>query len=415
MKRGRPATLFLFFIQPFLGFLFAIRNLTRTQNCIVFIMFATLWGWSMTFDFPPSDCYRIAAVFCQRPITVFKEILERQEEGKSVDLYLSVMNFLVHKYSDNAKAYFAVLCTVFGIFCVLSLRYVLIHRVNKNNIYLKLFVFLMFTTASLSYCAMPRYWTAAWVMAFTTMNLMDGNYKWIPLLVILPYIHFSFLPISLILVGAIFFSDFFRKHEKILFYLFCMTFIFSFVLPESALDYIIPDSMLEGEKAMSKYNSYVNTNQIGGRQVAREVSAYREANSLVTHFFQNVMKVAAFTVILVIRRYKKYYEKDLRIQKMYIFLLMLGSVCFFMSILRNVGWRYVWLLWLPLYYLFYVVYDVYKPRIIHKYGYLLIFTSSYTIAHMFYVAYRNIDFHLFFMPLYNIIIRGFDFPPVNFV
>ena len=413
MKRGQPATLFLFFIQPFLGFLFAIRNLTRTQNCIVFILFAALWGWSMSFEYTPADNYRIAAVFCQRPIIDFEEIIERQEEGKSVDIYLSVVNYLVHKYSDNAKAFFAVLCTVFGIFCLASIRYVIIHRVNKNNLYLILFAFMMFSTASLAYSSMPRFWTAAWVMTFTTMNLMDKNYKWIPLLVLLPYIHFSFLPISLILVGAIFFSDFFRKHEKILFYMFCIVFLISFVLPESVLEYIIPDSMLEGDKAMSKYDSYVNTNKLAGRQVVREVSAYREANSIVTHLFQIVMKLAAFAVILVIRKYKNYYKSDLRIQKMYIFLLMLGSVCFFMSILRHVGWRFVWLLWLPLYYLFYVVYDVYKPRIIHKYGYLIIFVNIYTISHMLYVTYRTVDLHLFFMPLYNIIERGINFPPVD--
>ncbi len=413
MKRGKPATLFLFLIQPFMGFLFAIRDLKRIQNCIVFTIFAALWGWSMSFEYTPADNYRIAASFCQRPVTNFDEILEKQEEGKSVDIYLSIINYVVHKYSDNAKAYFAVLCAIFGLFCLASIRYVIIHRTNKNNTLLILFVIMMFSTASFAYSSMPRFWTAAWIMAFTTMNLMDGNYKWIPLLVLLPYIHFSFIAISAILVGAIFFSGFFRKHEKILFYLFCITFIVSFVLPESALDYIIPDSMLEGEKAMSKYNSYVNTNQIGGRQVVREASAYREANSLVTHFFQNVMKLAAFTVILVIRKYKKYFENDLRIQKMYTFLLMLASLCFFMSILRHVGWRFIWLLWLPLYYLFYVVYDIYKPRIIHKYGYWIIFVNLYTVSHMLYVTYRTVDLHLFFMPLYNVIQRGIDFPPVN--
>lgn len=413
MKRGKPATLFLFLLQPFLGFLFAIRDLKRPQNCIVFILFATLWGWSMSFEYAPADNYRIAARFCQRPISDYHEILERQEEGKSVDIYLSVANFVVHKYSDNAKAYFAVLCTVFGIFCLASIRYVITHRVNKNTTLMILFVMMMFSTASFAYSSMPRFWTAAWVMTFTTMNLMDGNYKWIPLLVLLPYIHFSYISMSLILVGAVFLTPFFRKYEKYLFYILCITFLVSFVLPESALEYIIPDSMLEGEGAQSKYDSYVNTGKLSGRQILRETSAYRQANSLVTHFFQNVMKIAAFTVILVIRKYKKYYENDLRIQKMYTFLLMLGSVCFFMSILRHVGWRFVWLLWLPLYYLFYVVYDVYKPRIIHKYGYWIIFVNLYTVSHMLYVTYRTVDLHLFFMPLFNVIQRGINFPPVD--
>ena len=415
MKRREPSTLFVFLIQPFLGFLLAVKNLRRTQNCIVFVLFSTLWGWSMSFEFTPADNYRIAAKFCQKPIYTFQQVLDTQEEGKSVDIYLNTVNFLIHQYTSNAKAYFAFLCTMFGIFCVASIRYVLVHRVNKNNQYLKLFAFLMFSTASLAYCAMPRFWTAAWIMTFATMNLMDKNYKWLPLLIILPYIHFSFLPISLIIFGAVFSSDFFMKHEKFLFFVLCITFLISFVLPESFLGYIIPDSMLEGESAQSKYNSYVNTNLPAGRQVVTHVSAYREANTWVTRMFQNIMKLAAFIVIISIRKYKNYYRNDERIQKMYTFILMLGSVCFFMSILRVVGWRFIWLLWLPLYYLFYVVYDIYKPRIIHKYGYLLIYVNIYTISHMFYVSYRTIDFSLFYMPIYNIIVGGFDFPPVYFV
>ena len=232
MKRREASTLFIFIIQPFLGFLLAVKNLRRTQNCIVFILFATLWGWSMSFKFTPADNYRIAAKFCQKPIYHFEEVLETQEEGKSVDIYLNAVNFIIHQYTSNAKAYFAFLCTVFGIFCVASIRYVLIHRVNTNNPYLMLFAFLMFTTASLAYCAMPRFWTAAWIMTFAIMNLMDRNYKWIFLLILLPYIHFSFLPISFIILGAVFFSDFFLKHEKILYYILCITFLVSFVLPE---------------------------------------------------------------------------------------------------------------------------------------------------------------------------------------
>lgn len=415
MSKSKPATLFLFIIQPFLGFLFAIRDLRRTQNCVIFVLMAALWGWSMSFDYTPTDNYRIAASFCHQPVYSFQQILDARDAGKSVDMYLSIINLIVHKFSSNAKAFFGLLGLIYGCFCIASIRFILVHRVNKNSPYLQLFVFLMFATASLANMAMPRFWTAAWIMTFATLNLMNGKYAWTPLLLLLPYIHFSYMPVALLLAGAVFFSDFFMKHEKLLFFALVMIFLLSFLLSEGVIGYFIPDSWISGEKATSKYNAYVNTNQLHDRAVYSEASAYSVANGIFTSVSQLLMKITAFIVIIIIRKHRYLFINDRRIQRIYTFILLLGCLCFFMSILRNVGWRFIWLLWLPLYYLYYIVYDIYRLKIIQKYGFFLILINLYTISFMFYLSYRTLDLRLFFLPLYNVIINGIDFPPVNFV
>ena len=415
MKKSEPATLFLFLINPFLSFILAIRNLTRIQNCIVFVIFCALWGWSMSFEYTPCDNYRIAAMFCSRHFTSLAQVFDYHEEGKSLDMYLNMVNLIVHKFSNNAKAYFAVLSFVYGVFMVACIRYILINRINKKSQYLSLFLILMFFTASIANSTMPRYWTAAWCMTFVMLKLTNKQYQWVPLLVLLPYIHFSFLPVSLVLGFAVFFSGYFYKYEKQLFILMCVIFILSFFLSEGLISYLIPDEWFTGEKATSKYNSYVNTNQLKGRAVYHQVSAYRQANNLVTKLFHNLMKIGSFLVIYFIYKYRILFKDNIRIKKIFIFILMLGSICFFMSIVRNVGWRYIWLLWLPIYYLLFVIYDIYRPKFIRRYSPLLILVNVYTIVFAIYLTYMTVDLRLFWQPLYNIIVNGIDFPPVNFV
>ncbi len=415
MKKNEPATLFILLINPFLSFLLALRNLTKTQNCIVFLIFAALWGWSMSFEYTPCDNYRIAAVFCHRHFSTFEQVWKYQEDGKSIDIYLHVINLLVHKVSNNAKAFFAVLSLIYGFFMMASFRYMLMHRVNGKSQYLNLIMVLMFFTVSISNTAMPRYWTAAWCLTFVMMNMVNGNYKWIPFLIILPYVHFSFLPVVIVLVFAVFFSDYFFKHEKQLFIIMVFIFFVSFFLSEGVLSYIIPDQWFNGEKTASKYNAYVNTGRLKGRAVYQQASAYRQANSMITTVFQYIMKIGSFCVIYFVYKHRAIFQDNRKVRKLFTFVLMLASICYFMSIVRMVGWRYVWLLWLSIYYLLYVVYDLYRPKFIRKYSPLLIPMSIYSITFTFYLAYRCIDFRLFWQPLYNIIVNGLDFPPVNLV
>ena len=175
MKRKEtPATLLLFLIQPFLGFILAIKDLRRRTNAIVFVLFSSLWGYCMTFTFPPSDCYRIAAVFCHLKYRSFEHVLQRYDDGKLVDFYLATMNWLIHKFSNNAKVFFCGLAFVFGLCCLATLREVLLSRKYSNDQYLKCIVLLLFCTASFGHLAMPRFWTAAWLSAFVTIKLMNN-------------------------------------------------------------------------------------------------------------------------------------------------------------------------------------------------------------------------------------------------
>ena len=416
MKRKEtPATLLLFLIQPFLGFILAIKDLRRRTNAIVFVLFSSLWGYCMTFTFPPSDCYRIAAVFCHLKYRSFEHVLQRYDDGKLVDFYLATMNWLIHKFSNNAKVFFCGLAFVFGLCCLATLREVLLSRKYSNDQYLKCIVLLLFCTASFGHLAMPRFWTAAWLTAFVTIKLMNNKSQWFPLVFVLPTIHFGFMPIAIAIGTTFVFIRFFSKYEHLLFNFVVFCFIISFALNSEILAHFIPAEWVTGEKATSKYRSYVDSGLSSGHGVVKQRSAYREANRFVTQSFQMIMKTAAMIVLLIIHNHKEWVNKEKGLLNCYIFTLIAASACFFMGLLKGVGWRYTWFLWMPLYYLLYQIYDRNRIELLRKIILLMIPVNIYTISFMFYVSYRNIDPGIFFMPLYSLIIKGFDFPPVNLV
>lgn len=414
-KRERPSTLLLFLIYPFLGFILAIKDLKRWTNGIVFVLFSALWGYCMTFSYTASDCYRLAAVFCQRPFHRFQSVLNAYDDGKLVDLYLSIMNWFVHQFSANVKVFFCALGFVFGLCCYVTIRELLDSRKNYNDQYLKLIILLLFSTASFGHLAMPRFWTAAWLSAFLMIKLMKKKYHWLPLVAALPMIHYGFVPVVAVLLASIIFSNFFTKHENVLMGLVITCFILSFVLNSQILSYVIPDSWVSGEKASYKYRDYVDSGISSGHNVIKQRSAYRQTNRFVTKLFQLLMKMAALFVMCVIHNHKEWIKKDKDLWNCYIFILLMSCVCFFMGVLSGVGWRYVWFLWMPLYYLLYRIYDNNRNFQIRKLIIALIPINIYTIAFMFYVSYKNVDLGLLWMPLYNLIVKGFDFPPVYFV
>ena len=414
-KRDSIASFLFFLIYPFLGFVLSIKDLRKWSNGIVFILFSALWGYSMTFTYTPSDCYRIAAVFCQRPFFSIDSILEQYDDGKLVDFYLAITNLFVHQFSPNAKVFFCLLGFFFGLCCYATIRQLILSRKGPNDQYLKCIVFLLFSTASFGHLAMPRFWTAAWLSAFLLIKLIKGQYYWFPLIILLPLIHFGFVPIAVALASSIFFSKFFSKYEPTLFGFVVFCFIISFVLNSEILGHIIPTEWVSGEKATSKYNSYVDSGIASEHGVVKERSAYRVANGYVTTLFQIIMKCAAMAAISIIHNHKEWVRNNKGLWNCYIFILLMASACFFMGVVRGVGWRYTWTLWMPLYYFIYRIYDSNRTIKLKRLIIGLIPVNIYTISFMFYVSYRNVDWRLFFYPLYNLIVNGFDFPPVDFV
>lgn len=406
--------LLVFLFQPFLGFLASLRNLDSRAGKFIFVAFATLWGYSQSFSYPPADVYRLGAAFCQYGIYEFFTIVDLFREGNILDVYLLIINYCVHLFSENAKVFFALLGLIYGVVCYATLSSLIKERRNGRSNTLSHILFLLFATASLANLSMPRYWTAAWLAALIFLKTTQGKKKWGWMALLLPFIHFSFVPVAVALIIIALFNKSGNKFNNVLFICVTIMFVLSFLLNQSNVARLIPREFIEDNSKMASKLGYVS-NETLGIEIIKDTSTYREVNNIVTSVFQFLMKIGSFIMLLFFRLHLKNNEKDNIIPITYFGVLVAAFVVYFMSIIPTVGWRYINVLWLMLFIMLYRYYDIIgmvypKRMLLVLYG-----MNIYTIAFMFYVTYRTVDLLLFYAPLPFVIIHGIGFPPVVFV
>ncbi len=416
MERLNRATssLVLFLIQPFVGLWVSLKILPSRVGGFIFIAFSTLWGYSQSFTYTSADVYRLGASFCQHGIYDFSTIVSLFAEGKAIDGYLLVVNCLVHQFSNNAKVYFACLGFIYGWFCYSVLASLVREKRNGDSKYLSHILILLFVTSSFANLSMPRYWTAAWISALVFLKITQGKKRWAWGAVVLSLIHFSYVPIVVVLLAIALANRPLSNIPKLLFYAASIMFLLSFVMPETVIARLLPEDMLdESAKLASKYG-YVS-GEGGDDMFVKEVSAYREANGIVTRLFHFLMKVGSFLILVYFHLRRNTICNDQKVWITYISALCVAVVAYFMSIIPSTGWRYINVLWLYLCILLYRYYDFFRPQRFGKLILSLYTMNIYTISFMFYVTYRTVDLLLFYAPLPIVIIQGIGFPPVSFV
>ncbi len=404
----------LFLIQPFAGFIASLKVMDTRIGKFIFITFCTLWGYAQSFTYTSADVYRLGATFCQHGIYDFSAIISMFAEGRAVDGYLLVVNYLVHQFSNNAKVYFAFLGLIYGWFCYSVLASLIKETTNGSSKQLVHILVLLFATASFANLSMPRYWTAAWISALVFLKITQGKKRWVWGAIVLSLIHFSFVPIAVALIAIALANNSLSNIPKVLFWAVLVMFLLSFVMPETVIARLLPEDMInENAKLASKYG-YVS-GEGGDDMVLKEVSAYREANGIVTRLFHFLMKTGSFFLLVYFHLRRNTIRNDKKVWITYISALCVAFVAYFMSIIPSTGWRYINVLWLYLYILLYRYYDLFRPNKFQNLTLGLYAMNIYTISFMFYVTYRTVDLLLFYAPLPIVIIHGIGFPPVYFV
>lgn len=409
---GSSNALIVFLIQPFVGFLMSLKHFGSKLGGFIFIAFATLWGYAQSFTYTPTDGYRVAARFCQFPVRSFSEIINDLAEGNAIDIYLSVINYFVHWFSNNPKVYFAVLGFVFGLFCYWTLSALAKEQTFKDK-FLSHLLFLLFVTNSFSWLTAPRFFTASWIAVLVFLKISWGKSRWVWLAIVLPLVHFSFFPISLILFVVAFSKKLLPFFSSFMYITVLIVFVLSFILPETVIAGLIPQEALdESTKLASKY-TYVSG--VHSDRLFQENSAYREANVFITNFFHLAMKVGSFLILTLLFLRRNKLKKNQLVWTTYNMTLPVAAVVYYMSIIPSSGWRYINVFWLILYIVLFRYYYVFKPQKFYRLTVCLYAINIYTISFMFYVAYRTVDFVLFYAPLPFVIMSGIGFPPVYYV
>lgn len=164
-------------------------------------------------------------------------------ESDIKDVYTLTVNVLVGRFSDNNHWTYLIYALVFGFFYIKSLRIFLKNeRVSNNFVFYSLLFMFCFSNPIFNINGV-RFWTAAWIGVYVALNLfVEKDYKKLPLLILLPFIHGSSV-IWIVIMGIAFLLSRFQNFTIILYIASAFISAVSFLDVLSDYSYIFPQFM----------------------------------------------------------------------------------------------------------------------------------------------------------------------------
>lgn len=246
----------LFLIWPFGLFLYAIYEYERKESKIFMVLFTALVGYSMIPETKDMDLYRIMNLlpnFSNIDLSEFTRrlrVLYSNGESESVDLYRDIITFLVSRYTENGKFLMLIFGLISGIAYIKTLS--LFAFDAHTDMLFKYIIIVSFSfIIGIDQIAGVRFCLAAYVFFLGSVRTILFKENWYLVIASLSiFIHFSFIPIVLLLIVYVVFR--LGRYETSIYLLLLL----SFILPELLKGYILEYSGFFGEAVATRTEIY---------------------------------------------------------------------------------------------------------------------------------------------------------------
>lgn len=402
----------LFFILPIGGFLTALFNIRSRSSAFVYIGFAMLFGYAISFSDTSADSFRYAEAFSRFDNTLdYDAIVALYQNGELRDLYRVLLFYFVSIFTDNPKVMYAFAGLVYGIFSYLCLRIFVNERGNKGDIYVFVLALGFFTYISLANINGFRFWTGGLVLFYSAYNyIILKKSVWFIGILITPLFHYGFILIVPILILYRFIQPFLYNRKGVspwLFYVFIIAFFASWILGTNSINlgFLTQTDAISG--AVGNRLTYVNS-----EDVATLVESRREDSVFlsVRKYFDYGIKVYVFIgVIFLYNLLKKMRGNKTEYTRFFAFILFFYSFAFIATSFPS-GSRFMNIAHLFLFIYLAKNYAIYKSKNIKNLILMSLPVFSFNIAFVngmlpFMILTPTFWYGNFFW----IIIEGFDF------
>lgn len=302
----------IFFILPWVGFLLSLFDLKSKRSAFVYIAFAMLFGYAISFSDTSADSYRYAEAFARFDNTMnYDTLILMYRSGELRDLYRLLLFYFTSLFSSNPKLMYTYAGLIYGIFSYLNLR-IFVNKVgNKWDKYVFVLALVFYTYASLSNINGFRFWTGGMLFFYATYNfIIEKKARWIIGLIITPLFHYGFILIVPILILYRFIHPVLYNNNKVkplLLYIFLVAFIFSWVLSTNAINigFLLQPGVLDG--AAADRIEFMNSSDTAN------LVETRAENSLflsVQKYFTIGIKIYVLITVLLINKFFKKMKGD---------------------------------------------------------------------------------------------------------
>lgn len=418
----------LFLLNPFIGFIDAMKALDRRFNGLVFIAFYALFGYAISFNLTTADSYRIAARFCQVSFD-YREIWKLFIDGSITDVYLLFVYGLIQSFTRNPKVLFGVLGAVMGVFSYLSIRQLYEVWKDNRNRYFYFIVLFFFLSISFFNVNGIRFWTATSVYSFFAIRFLYFRKRGaIAGVLITPFIHFGFI-IAVFGFVAFLLADKLLHNTTVFYFLLLLTFGISLFAPRGAVSDIIGaegdvDELTSNASINRKATYYVRDDgeeyddDLGSDTVQTSSgSLYRRANSLFTKTFDFVNKIGMVLMLSLLYVKRKTIMQSKLQSRFFNFVLFSFSLGFLAVFAIHSGTRFIRLA--NMMYAFWLC-TVFRENVkVNKkwksFVLILFVINFYALSFFLFNSPRLVTPKLWLLPPIMTILDGIGFAPIDFI
>lgn len=290
----------LFFILPWLGFILSFFDFKSKRSAFIYVAFAVIFGYAISFSDSSADSYRYAKAFSRFNNTLdYNRILQLYRNGELRDLYQLLLFYITSLFTDNPKVLFSFAGFVYGIFSYLNLRILLKECGNIKNRYVFVLALVFFTYCSLSNINGFKFWTGAMILFYSCYNfIIQNKIRWVIGIIVTPFIHYGFMLIVPLLVLYRISQPLFRNKDKVkpyVLYAFIATFSLSWFITTNSINlgFLTNTGIISG--AVGERIDYVNSSNVAA------LVESRSDNSLflsVQNYFNYGIKIYVFICVL---------------------------------------------------------------------------------------------------------------------
>lgn len=201
--------LILFIIWPFLAFLLALLNYTRREAKAVVFFFLVYFGLTFVSDNQLMDSYRYVETWKFYASLPFKDIF-RAISGyyfysASLDFVEPMLAFLISRLTENYHVFFAAFAALFAFFYLRAFNLLYDEYKEKPNLNSWVFMAFSLVIIPITNLSVLRMWIAAWIFFYGAYLLLRSHKaKYLLLALSACLVHWSFLTVSILLIGYFF-------------------------------------------------------------------------------------------------------------------------------------------------------------------------------------------------------------------
>lgn len=255
--------------------------------------------------------------------TTLQDIFARYlKDPETMDLYFPIVALLVSSFTDNGHVLFAVFAIIFGFFYSRNIWYILEKLPNKKLGNLFILVSLYFLVCPITQINGVRMWTALHVFVYALMPyLLDRDKSKVWLVVLCPFIHFSYLYVSIFAIVYFLLPYKLKTKSTVFMTMSLVLFVGSMLVNSLNLD--AASSMLKEyspESYEGRISAYANQDYANSTSAVAALDNWYVAGSgNILYWSYNILLIALLPCI------KRNFNNNDLLRHLYVFALLMGA------------------------------------------------------------------------------------------